>query len=126
MERDDQEARLRGLQEEYSNQKSLLEHVGWQELMLTAADQLQGRLPSALSKTENLLEILPKEFEKGEIAGIELFCGFPGIRMAALEDDINKLEEELGYDDRKRASDGSDGEDRDSDSGTGDFTGDAP
>lgn len=111
---EDQEVRLRELQEELSNQRSLLENVGWRELMQTAQEQLKLRLPTVLSKTDNLLETLGKEFEKGEIAGIELFCSLPGVRMVSLEEDIDKLEKELGYDDGERTTD-------DTDSGAGAF-----
>lgn len=104
---EDLEAHLRGLQEEYSSLKELLETVGWTEIVQIAHEQLKLRMPGALSKTENILEVFGKEFEKGEIAGIELFISLPGIRLEALLNDISNTEEELGYDDNERtASDG--------------------
>jgi len=62
-----------------------------------ADEQLLNRMQAANGKTENLLEVLTKEYERGEISGIQLFCRMPGVYQAALEEDINTLEEELEY-----------------------------
>lgn len=114
---EEKEAALRVLQEELSNQKMLLENIGWKELMSVAQEQLQLRLPTVLKKTDNLLSVLPQEFEKGVISGIELFCALPGIRAEAIKDDIIKLEEELGYGPGERTERGTDGSRSDGDAG---------
>ncbi len=113
---EDREAQLRVLQEELSSVEALLESHGWSELTLIAQEQLQLRLPGVLKKLENFLEMPGQEFEKGAIAGIELFCSLPGIRCESLRDDIAKIEEELGYDEHERTSTR---DSRDSGSGSG-------
>jgi hypothetical protein len=115
------EARLRELQEEFSNCKALVDHVGWKELMQTADEQVKLRIPSALGKVDNLFEVTAKEFEKGEISGIELFKALPSIRMEALEQDIMAIEKELEYDTAERTTSTEDG----SGDAEGDFVGPA-
>ncbi len=121
-----EEAQLRVLQEERSNLLELTKTVGWIELMKIGAEQLALRLPGALSKTENIGQILGKEFEKGEIAGIELFCSLPKIRIASLDEDINKLEGELGYESGERTNERDDSGGEGGAGGEGTFEGDAP
>ena len=118
------EERLRGLQEELSGVENLLQVPGWDELMKIAQGQLQLRLPAVLTKTENVLEIVGKEFDKGVISGIELFCSLPAIRAEALKQDIAKAEEELGYGPGERRDDS--GDDGGANDGEGTFSGDAP
>lgn len=89
------EVRLRALQEEFSNIKELQDHVGWVKLMEFAEEQLVNRTANALGPTTNLLEVLTKEYERGEISGIQLFRRMPGVYQAAIEEDINLLEKEL-------------------------------
>lgn len=115
------EERLRALQEELSSLQELRETVGWKELMKIAEGQLKLRLPGILTKTENILETIGKEFEKGEVAGIELFCSLPGIRVESIKQDMDKLEKELGYAPGERTDTGEGGDDRDPL-----FEGDAP
>jgi len=117
-----EEERLRGLQEELSGIENLLQVPGWAELMEIAQGQLQLRLPAVLTKTENILEIVGKEFDKGVISGIELFCSLPAIRAEALKQDIATVEKELGYAAGERTNDG--GNDGEDDGGS--FDGDAP
>lgn len=99
------EVRLREMQEELSNYKSLVDSVGWKNLMVVAEDQNKLRMPSILSKVPNLLEITEKEFEKGEVSGITLFMQLPGIVIEGITAKIDQLEEELGYDDAERTTD---------------------
>lgn len=108
--------RLRVLQEEYSKLQALTDNLGWKDLETLADEQVKLRIPSALGKVDNLLEITKKEYEKGEIAGIQLFTQLPGIRLEAIRLEMAQLEEELGYDRAERTDDGSDG-----DSDGGDF-----
>ncbi len=103
---DDQEARLRGLQEELSNVNSLVDHVGWKELMVFAQEQVALRVPGVLGKMESLFDFPSQEFEKGEIAGIQLFCNLPAVRKESLEQDIGSIEEELDYDSSERTTSG--------------------
>lgn len=116
MEQQDQEDRLRALQEEYSKLRDLTENFGWKDMELLADEQVKLRLPSVLARTDNLLEITKKEYEKGEVSGIQLFVQLPGIRMEAIKIEMAQLEEELGHDRAERTEDG-DGSDGDSDGG---------
>ena len=96
--------RLREMQEELSNFKNLLDSVGWKRLMEVADGQLETRMPSVLEKVDNLLMVTGKEFEKGEMAGINLFMQLPGIAVESLTADIDTLEKELDYGDGSRTS----------------------
>jgi hypothetical protein len=109
MEQENREVRLRGLQEESSNLKALIDNLGWKELEKIADEQVKLRIPSALGKLENVLEVTKVEFEKGEIAGIQLFVQLPGMRIEAVAEEIAGLEEELGYDDAERSAGPDDG-----------------
>jgi hypothetical protein len=113
------EVRLREAQEALANFTSLIESLGWKRLLEIADGQLKNRMPAALSKTENLLELPGKEYEKGEIAGIDLFMRLPDIAIEGLKEDIKELEEKLGYVEGERTTAGTDGDD-------GSFVGDAP
>ena len=92
---EDQEVRLRELQEECSNYRELQEHIGWVKLMEIAEGQVELRLPAVLDKLDNLLEATGQEYEKGVIQGIKLFSQLPGIQIESLEQDINLAEKEL-------------------------------
>lgn len=114
------EVRLREAQEALVNFSSLIDSLGWKRLMEIADGQMKLRMPSVLGKTENLLELPGKEYEKGEIAGIELFTRLPEIAIEGLKQDINELEEKLGYVEGERTDSGTD------DDGDGSFDGGAP
>ena len=103
---DEVEVRLREAQEALSNFRSLVESVGWQKMKQIADGQLKLRMPSAIGKMESLLEVPKKEFEKGEIAGIDLFMRLPEIAIEGLINDINELEEKLGYVEGERTAGG--------------------
>ena len=113
---EDLEVRLRALQEERSNLKSLLEHPGWKWLDSLAEQQITNRMPSILTRTESLLEVTGSEFDKGEIAGIQLFRQIAGITIQSLEEEIEQLEKDLSYDDGERT-----GVDGDGDATDGEF-----
>ena len=119
----EQEEKLRGLQEERSNLTMLVDTVGWQALMSTAKDQVELRMPGVLTKLDNILTLTDQEFEKGAISGIHLFMQLPEIRIAVLDDEIEKIEVELGYADGERTDSGDESGEPD----RGDtFAGDAP
>lgn len=118
---EDVEARLRALQEEQSNLKALIDNLGWKRLMEIADGQLKNRMPSILEKTENFLELPGKEYEKGEMAGINLFTRLPGIAIEGLEQDIKQLEGQIDATGRDRSTD-----DGSTDGGDDTFDGDAP
>lgn len=103
-EEQDPEVRLRELQEEWSDFKSLLEHPGWKYLDEIAKTQITNRYPSALGRLDNFLDLPGQEFDKGEISGIELFRRIPSVRVESLEEDIQNLEEQLQYDRNERTS----------------------
>ena len=107
---EDLEAHLRELQEELSNVKSLVDHIGWNGLMVFAKEQVALRTPGVLGRMESLLLLSGQEFDKGEISGIHLFCNLPEVRVESLEQDIVAIEEELGYDREERTSSGGDGD----------------
>ena len=104
---EDVEVRLREAQEVLSNYAGLVESLGWKQLMTVADGQLTNRLPSILAKTENFLELPGKEYEKGEVSGINLFMKLPEVVIEGLRAEIKHLEEQLGYDEAER-TDGSD------------------
>lgn len=105
---EDLEAHLRELQEELSNVRTLIDHVGWNELMTFAQEQVKLRTPGVLGRMNSLFDIVGQEFDKGEISGIHLFCNLPAVRVESLEQDILGIEEELGYD-RDSETSGGDG-----------------
>jgi hypothetical protein len=114
----DQEVHLRVAQEEYSNLKSLVDHPGWKLVLEYAKGQIESRSPGIFTKLENILLVTAQEFEKGEVAGIQLFSKIPGIVIADLEEKIVAFEKELGYATGERTrDDGSD--DRGTDDGGG-------
>ncbi len=92
---EEQEVRVRELLEELSGVEALVENAGWKQLMLIAQQQLQLRLPGVLRKLDSMDDIPGQEFEKGVVAGIELFCALPGVRVEALKVDIAQLDEEI-------------------------------
>ena len=103
------EAHLRGLQEELSNVKALIDHIGWSELMEFAKEQVALRTPGVLGRMDTLFELSGQEFDKGEISGIHLFCNLPAVRVESLEQDILGIEEELGYDRSEHTDNGNNG-----------------
>ncbi len=117
---EDREVRLRELQEELSRFRSLIEHRGWKEMIAIANEQMKLRLGNILSAVQSQDELITREFEKGEMNGIDLFCRLPMARITALEEDVNALEQELGYDGQT----GTDGNDGSGDGG--EFSGSAP
>jgi len=95
---EEQEARLQVMSEELHNLQRLEDHPGWKMILEYAEGQVGNRIPTALGKLETLLDITGQEYEKGEIAGIQLFVQIPGIVQRDLEEKIYELEKELGYD----------------------------
>jgi len=91
---EDREERLRGLSEELSRLKSLVEHAGWRRLMEIAEGQCKNREPTIFSPLENFLELGKQEFEKGEVAGIKLFMVLPHKRIADLEESLESIANE--------------------------------
>lgn len=90
------EIRLRELQEELSDWKSLLEQRAVKRWLELAREQMENRKQAVfLNPLESLDNSLRQEFQKGEISGIYLFSRIPEIQVAALESDIEKYEEAI-------------------------------
>ena len=115
------EVHLRQLQEELSNLLSLREHPGYKDLMEVAQGQIDNRFPSVLKPLDSLLEITKREHELGEMSGIKLFTLMTDARITSLEEDISKIEEELGYDDAERTGHSASGDSGSDEGDRGDF-----
>ena len=123
------EVRLQVISEELHNLQHLQDHAGWKMVLDYAEGQVGNRLPAVLTKLETIADIIGQEFEKGEIAGIQLFSRIPDIVCKDLEENIEALEKELGYVEGERTKDSSSGDsgERGVDPGDdGDFEGGAP
>jgi hypothetical protein len=75
--------------------KSLMEHPGWIALMKLANAQTIARSQLCMQPLNGINSALPAEFMKGEVAGINLFCGMPAQGIELAESDRTRLNVQL-------------------------------
>lgn len=83
---------LTELQEQLSSWRALVKTAGWSTLERYAKAQKDHRLgPLIRGRSEQIIDLVNREYDRGEIAGIEFFMNIPSIEIARLEEEIDKL-----------------------------------
>jgi len=102
---------LRELQEEHISLKLLKEQPGYKYLIEIADAQIESRRGQfELKALTSINDILPQEFFKGEISGIDLFRRFVDVRLQIVEENIQELTKEI-EENARRNSDSSSSDD---------------
>jgi hypothetical protein len=85
---------------------SLIQNPGWKHLAEIAKKQADFRTGQALRSPIQITEILSREFQIGEAAGIDLFINLPETEISRLQAEIDAITsrivtstEEPDYDD---------------------------
>jgi hypothetical protein len=89
------EAELSDLGSSISMWKSLMEHPGWVALMKLANAQMSARTQLCMNPLTGINAALPAEHMKGEVSGINLFCGMPAQGIELAESDRTRLNVQL-------------------------------
>lgn len=88
---EEREQDLRELQEERFSLTELQKTAGYSWLMGVATSQAEARKQSIfLRPLKSVDEAFEQEYQKGEIAGIELFMRLVDIRVAELTEEIKR------------------------------------
>ena len=96
-EGEEQGDQLEDLQEQLFKWKALVKSAGWQLLEEYAKAQVNHRVGSILrAPTREVVDVINREYERGECSGINLFQEMPQIEIARLEEEIRYIKEVRG------------------------------
>jgi len=87
---------LEALRAQLYEWEQLKAHGGYRRLDAYARAQIEHRLSSlVLGETREMVDIIRREYARGEIAGIQLFSRMADIEIERLREDIAQLVEQI-------------------------------